>query len=238
MYVALRIASRQLGLSNNTLRLYADTGKIPSIRMPSGQRRFDVDAYLGRCGNARVICYARVSSAKQKDDLVRQTESLREQFPQAEIVTDVGSGLNWKRKGLRSILGRLLRGDKLELVVAHKDRLARFGSELIAWMLEENGGKLVVLHAATGSPGEELTQDLLAILHVFSCRLHGRRSYAKMSEDSALSRRESAQDIDELVRLLASCVQQMRGNIEGTGHQSKLVSIKGAYPQADERVVS
>ena len=82
-----------------------------------------------------VVCYCRVSSAQQRGDLGRQVAQMRELYPDAEIVTDVAGGLNWQRKGLLSILERLHRGDKLDVVVAHRDRLARFGFELIEWLV-------------------------------------------------------------------------------------------------------
>ena len=97
--------------------------------------------------------------------------------PTPRVVTDVAGGLNWKRKGLLAILERLHRGDKLTLVVAHRDRLARFGFELIQWLVEQNGGSVLVLNQPDASPESELTEDLLAILHSFSCRMHGLRRY-------------------------------------------------------------
>jgi len=178
-----------LGLSPNTLRKYADEGLIQSIRTSSGQRRFDVDSYVGKNLPPAVVCYCRVSSPKQKDDLARQIVYMREQFPRAEIVRDVGSGLNFRRKGLRALLDRLARGQKLTLVVAHKDRLARFGFELIEYLVAQNGGEIVVLGRTELSPERELADDLLAIVHVFSCRMHGLRRYARqMQKDPHLSK--------------------------------------------------
>ncbi len=177
-YIPLRKAVAELGLHPNTLRRYADHGIIPTIRNPAGQRLFDVDAYLRRSVDATVVLYARVSSAKQRDDLARQVERLQLAYPHAEVIQDLGSGLNFKRKGLRPLLERLLRGDKLRVVVAHRDRLARFGVDLIAFLIERNGGELVVLDQPVEPSREaELTADLLAILHHFSCRMHGRRSH-------------------------------------------------------------
>ena len=118
---------------------------------------------------------------------------MRERYPDAEIVSDVGSGLNFKRKGLLAILERLHQGDKLCVVVAYRDRLARFGTELIETLLERNGGELVVLNHRDLSPGEELTTDLLAILTVFEARLDGLRRYHKeIKEDKALPGRRAA----------------------------------------------
>jgi predicted site-specific integrase-resolvase len=112
---------------------------------------------------------------------------MRQQYPDAEIITDIGSGLNFKRKGLQALLVRLMRGDKLTLVVACRDRLCRFGFELFEVMVEQNGGEIVVLDRKVHCPETELTADLLAILHVFSCRMHGLRSYSKkIKEDPSI----------------------------------------------------
>jgi putative resolvase len=176
MYIPSRKAAQILGLHPNTLRKWADDGRIQHIRTESGQRLYDVDSYLGNAAKRTVVCYCRVSSYSQKDDLTRQVSFLRERYPNAEIVKDIGSGLNYKRKGLKSILGRCLRGEKLEVVVAHRDRLARFGFEILEWIIRERGGKLVVLDDAIREPEQELTEDLLTLIHVFSCRLIGMRN--------------------------------------------------------------
>ena len=113
---------------------------------------------------------------------------MREKFPGAEIIEDFGSGINFKRKGLQRILERLLCGDKRRIVVAHRDRLARFGSEVIRCLVEQNGGEVVVLNKTAHSPEEELTADLLEILHVFSSRMYGLRRYRdKIKEDTHLT---------------------------------------------------
>ena len=195
VYVASRQAAVRLGLHPATLRRYADLGKIPHYRNSAGQRLYDVDAYLRGATSARVVCYCRVSSAKQRGDLGRQVARMRELYPDAEVITDVAGGLNWKRRGLLAILERLHRGDKLEVVVAHRDRLARFGFELIEWLVRQNGGKVVVLNQPDGSPEAELTEDLLAILHTFSCRMHGLRRYrAAIAQDQGLSQQSAEGD--------------------------------------------
>ena len=199
-YVPGRKAAELLGVHQNTLREYADAGRIPHIRTASGQRRYDVDAYLRGASPPAVVCYCRVSSSKQRDDLERQVEFMRERYPGAEIVRDVGGGLNWKRKGLVALLERLHQGDKLRIVVAHRDRLARFGFEVIQWMAERNGGELVVLDNRDHSPEPELTQDLLAILHTFSCRLPGLRRYRQaIQKDPSLSDHQTEGDPPALV---------------------------------------
>lgn len=191
MLVPLRKAIELTGMSANTLRKYADNGTIKMQRIGKGQRLFDVSDLLARKGEANgkpVVCYCRVSSGKQKDYLARQVVFMRERFPNAEIIQDIGSGLNYKRKGLQSILQRLLQGDKLTIIVAHRDRLCRFGFELIEFLVQQNGGEIMVLDRTEVSPQRELTEDLLAILHVFSCRMHGLRRYEnQIKEDKDLS---------------------------------------------------
>lgn len=151
-YIPLRKAVEFLGLHPHTLRKYADEGKIKSIKNEAGQRLYDVESYQRGATRAAVVCYCRVSSAKQRDDLARQVEFMRQQYPDAEIIKDVGSGLNFKRKGLQTLLVRLMRGDKLTLVVACKDRLCRFGFELFEFMVEQNGGEILVLDRTTYCP--------------------------------------------------------------------------------------
>jgi len=176
-FVPSRTAAERLGLHPNTLRKWADLGKIKHIKTGSGQRRYNVDEYLGLTKQHRIICYCRVSSYKQKDDLQRQVEYMQDKFPNAEIIRDIGSGISFKRKGLKTILESAINGDKLKLVVAHKDRLCRFGFDLIEWLIQRSAGEILVLSRSELSPESELTQDLLTILHVFSCRMHGLRSY-------------------------------------------------------------
>ena len=188
-YLPSRQAAKILGLHPHTLRRYAYAGIIPSIRTQSGPRRYDVETYLGKSKNSTTICYCRVSSHKQTGDLQRQVAFMQEHFPNAEVITDVASGLNYRRKGLATILERLHRGDKLTLMVAYRDRPARFGTELIEQILQRNGGELLVLNQRDLSPPEELTQDLLAILTVFSARANGLRRYRKkIQEDQNLPR--------------------------------------------------
>jgi len=186
-YLNTRDAIKILKVHPNTLRGWANQGKIKHIRTPGGQRMYAVDHFLGDRNEIKTICYCRVSSHKQKDDLQRQITFMQERFPDCEITKDIGSGINFKRKGLKSLLGRLMQGDKFILVLAHKDRLCRFGFELFEYLVEFNGGEIVVLDNAKHSPESELTRDLLTILHIFSCRMHGLRKYkTKIKEDPDL----------------------------------------------------
>ena len=169
------------------LRKYADEGKIKSIKNPAGQRLYDVESYIRDTVVATTVCYCRVSSTKQRDDLDRQVAYMQSIYPDAEIVRDIGSGLNFKRKGLQGLLVKLMRGDQLTIIVTCRDRLCRFGFQLFEFMVQQNGGGIVVLENSVHSPETELTADLLSILHVFSCRMHGLRSYIKkIKEDPNL----------------------------------------------------
>lgn len=210
--VPLRKAIVLTGLTGNTLRKYADNGTIPSIKTPSGQRLFDVAAWLGNAKRSKtsktVLCYCRVSSIKQRGDLDRQVERMREKFPDAEIIKDIGSGLSFKRKGIRSLLERLMRGDRLKVVVTHPDRLARFGVDIFRFLIERGGGELVVLNKHV-EPGREveLNADLLSILYHFSCRTPRQRSHAdKAHEDMPDGGAEES--VPEMVRSLVERLQR------------------------------
>lgn len=178
MYITSKNACEHFGIHANTLRKWADDGKISHIRSPSGQRLYDVSSVGKKIDTRTKICYARVSSASQKEDLERQVLFLKQKYPDYEVVTDVGSGLNFKRKGFRRVLESVLSNSVSEIVVAHRDRLCRFGFELVQWICDKSYTKLVVLEQTSLSPTEELTKDLLSIIHVFSCRLYGLRKYS------------------------------------------------------------
>ena len=194
-FVSTKKASEMLGIHENTIRRYADEGKIPSIKTEKGHRRYNVSAYVAAQQPLTTTCYCRVSSRKQKDDLQRQIAYMQQLYPHAEIIADIGSGINFKRKGIQTLLERLLAGDKFNLVVAHKDILARFGSELFEFMLAKNGGKLVVLSTDTSDMHTELAHDVLAILHSFSRRLPNlHRYYNKIKKDILSSEQRTESD--------------------------------------------
>ncbi len=178
-YVKPNEAANTLGVCLRTLRRWEAEGKINTIKTPSGQRRYDLEKFIKKesepmVGRATII-YARVSTRPQKADLDRQVERLSALYPSAEVVKEVGGGLNLRRKGLVSLLGRVLLRDIGIIVVAHKDRLARFGFDIIEWMCEQFDCKIVVLNQVSLSPQAELVQDIVAILHSFSSRLYSIR---------------------------------------------------------------
>lgn len=185
-------ARKVLGVCAATLRRWDRLGQIKTSRTPGNQRLYDVSLVTSDCDrpepSGEKIAYCRVSSRKQKDDLERQTELLKRERPDHRIVTDVGSGLNFRRPGLRSILESAMRGSVAEVVVAHRDRLCRFGFDLLEWIIEKNGGKLVVLDDKRASPQAEFVDDVVSVIHVFSCRLNGYRSYRKKRDEVDIAR--------------------------------------------------
>jgi predicted site-specific integrase-resolvase len=120
-----------------------------------------------------------VSSRGQSDDLKSQIEFLKLKFPNYDVISDIGSGLNYKRRGTRKILDTCLDGTIGKIVVTYKDRLCRFGFDLFEYIVKQAGGEIVVLNSTESSPQEEMVKDLTSIIHVFSCRLYGLRKYKK-----------------------------------------------------------
>lgn len=124
---------------------------------------------------------------------------MRERYQNHEIISDIGSGINFKRTDLLSILERASRGNLEEVVVAHRDRLYRFAFELIQWILERNHVTLVVIANKDSTPQTELAEDLLAIIHVFLCRANGRRRYTKNAEKAETrgAKRRRSTEVEE-----------------------------------------
>ena len=190
-YLPPRKAREQLGVSNFSLKQWAEKGLINYVKTPGGKRLYDVSSFVKEQSNIqsskKKICYCRVSSASQKDDLQRQIAFMQSEFPEHQIITDIASGINFKRKGLITILELCCRGELQEIVVAYRDRLCRFAFELFEWLFREYGVKLVVLNSkveAESSKESELADDLLSIIQVFNCRVNGRRKYTKRSQES------------------------------------------------------
>ncbi len=190
-FVSGAVIKKQYGVSTPSLHRWADEGKLHVIRLPGGGRLYnkqDIQQLFGEDTeslNKKKVCYARVSSEHQRGDLERQISDLQQQFPTYEIIRDIGSGLNWKRKGFSSLLERVYKGEIQEVVVTHKDRLCRFGYELVEWIFQKAGTKIVVLshsERSTINDSQELAEDLLAITTVFVARNNGLRAGQKRRE--------------------------------------------------------
>jgi DNA binding domain, excisionase family len=189
-YVKPREAADYFGVCLHTLRRWEQKGWIKAIRTPSGRaRRYDLDSYIKTPRKVkRVVLYARVSSRGQKPDLERQVARLVSLYPGAEVVGEVGGGLDFKRPKFLALLERVRAGDVGTIVVAHRDRLCRFGFEFVEWYCRQYGCEVLVLDDDHLSPQQELVEDILTILHCFSSRLYGLRKYRDAIEkDTDLS---------------------------------------------------
>jgi putative resolvase len=186
--ISIGDAAKKLGVSVKTVRRWADAGKLRFERSPTGHRRFylaDIKRITPRDFNQLeeriTINYARVSSNDQKEDLTRQRQVL-EAFSRAkgwqfETISDLGSGLNYNKKGLQKLLKRIIQGDVGRLVLTHKDRLLRFGSEIVFTMCEEFETEVVIINKSIEETTfeQELVTDMIELITVFSARLYGSR---------------------------------------------------------------
>ena len=181
-------ASRLLKVNKQTLVNWDNQGLISCTRTKGNHRRYRKSDLISKLSNQsnieqpktrKCICYCRVSSPSQKEDLERQIQFFTRTYPNHQIIKDIGSGLNFKRKGFNSILDLAIKGDIQELVVTHKDRLCRFGFEFYERIINQySNGKIMVLNQKQTSPSEELSNDLIQIIPVFSSRLYGLRSHS------------------------------------------------------------
>jgi predicted site-specific integrase-resolvase len=177
-------AAKLLGTTPDTLRKWEATGELlPKRKTKGGTRYYDV-AELLNLGDedAPTICYARVSSQDQKEDLQRQQEMLETYCAakgwRTEVISDLGSGMNYRKKGLNKLLEIILRKQIKRLVITHKDRLLRFGAELVFALCEAQNIEIIIIHKGEQPRfEEELAKDVLEIITVFSARLYGSRSH-------------------------------------------------------------
>lgn len=185
--ISIQQASEQLGVSISTLRRWDETGVLVAERTPKGHRRYDISKInpnlLHGIGDKdrKTIAYARVSSHDQQEDLHRQIQVLEmycaKQGWTCEIINDLGSGMNYHKKGLKQLLDGILDNQIGRLVLTHKDRLLRFGAELVFALCEARNVEIVIINQGENlSFEEELAQDVLEIITVFSARLYGSRS--------------------------------------------------------------
>lgn len=185
MFKGAKFFCDQYGISSATLRNWANNEDVKCIRSSEqGKRFYSVDDISRKLGlqkatqERKKYIYVRVSSDKQKEDLQRQREELQQVYPDHLVLQDIASGINFKRKGLCTLLELVLRGMVSEVVVAYKDRLCRFGYELFERIFEHTHTKLVV-HSGGAMPKnatQELAEDLLAITTVFVAKNNGQRA--------------------------------------------------------------
>jgi len=180
-------ASKILKVHRRTLYNWEKKGIIDVIRTASNYRMYNVNKYLHENMNIKKefinaklnICYARVSSNKQKDDLIRQKEMLINLYPDHMLIEDIGSGINLNRRGLRKIIRLAIDGKINELVVVYKDRLTRYGYDLIEDLIKEysNGRIKILINKSTGNIELELSNDVLELMNVYVAKRNGLRKY-------------------------------------------------------------
>ena len=196
-FVSGKKASEILGVHQRTLYQWEEKKQIETIRTPGGKRMYNVKKYLEfknekpvKINNSEInklienngkYLYARVSSLGQKEDLVRQEKLLKEKYPNYKLISDIGSGMNLNRKGLRTLIDKSIKGEVKEVVIVHKDRLCRYGYELIEDIIEKySNGKIIILdNLEKKEPKEELVEDVLQIMNIFVAKINGMRKYSK-----------------------------------------------------------
>jgi putative resolvase len=176
----LKEACLLLGLHPRTIQKWDKQGKVRVVRTLGGRRRIsesEIRRLQGEKGLRSVIGYARVSSATQKDDLEGQVEYLRQRGVR-EVITDIGSGLNEKRKGFLRLLDRVLHNEVDKVVMLYEDRLTRFGFDTLWKVFEAHGTSIDVLNQVEmKSPQQELVDDLITVISHFSGKMYGLRSH-------------------------------------------------------------
>ena len=199
-FVKGKKASEILNVHQRTLYQWDKKGWIETKRTRGNMRLYNVDKYLREnninnlsdeciCNNALHkldkinnklnLSYVRVSSYGQKDDLNRQLKLVKNKYPENIIIKDIGSGINLNRRGLRKIIDLAIKGKIETLVIAYKDRLTRFGYELIEDLIREySQGKIIIIQEKDDmEPEEELVKDVLQLMNVFVAKMNGLRKY-------------------------------------------------------------
>lgn len=224
MKVGIREAAAEMGVCMQTLRRWEAEGKIEGERTKGGYRRYDLAKLRGitphKPDSKQTVCYARVSSQEQKGDLARQVAFLESycaaQGWQFTTIQDLGSGLNYSKKGLWELIQISCQGRANRVVPANKDRLLGFGIDLIFALCEQFGCEVVIINSSeTSSVEEELTKDVLEIITVFSARLYGSRSHKnkRMLEALVLAATEVAGG-----RFVAGCEVASKEQHPGFSH--------------------
>ena len=194
--------AERLGVTVRTLQIWDNKGILKAHRTPTNRRYYTEEQYLDYIGQykgnkRKYVAYARVSTKGQKNDLKNQITFIQ-QYVNAkgiildESITDIGSGLNYNRKKWNQLLTEVMQ-DKIDTIyVTYKDRFIRFGFEWFERLCNMHDTKIIVLNNKATSPDQELVDDLISIIHVFSCRLYGLRKYkTKLEKDKSLKGGES-----------------------------------------------
>lgn len=197
-YVNTNKAKEILGVHVTTLHRWEKQGKIECMRTGGNHRLYNVNKYLKENGKSmekekkeemenkikKNICYVRVSTNGQKNDLERQKTYMKKKYPTYEIIEDIGSGINFNRKGLKKIIKMGIEGKINKVVVAYKDRLTRYGYELIEEIIKKySGGEIIIENKKENKDvKEELVEDVLQILNVYTAKMNGLKKYEKKTK--------------------------------------------------------
>ena len=217
---------KMIGKSVNTLQRWDRQGILKAHRSPTNRRYYTHEQYLQYRGfvsseQGKVIAYARVSSPSQKKDLATQKEALRAYCQEHGIkvdqwVEDIGSALNYKRKGFNQVIEQIELGQVKRLIIGYEDRFVRFGYDWFEAFCQRHGTDITVINGESFSPQEELVRDLIAIVTVFSARLHGLRSHKNAIRAAALGKDlkddQSPQDTPSSYRRAKQLFCQSRRN--------------------------
>ena len=184
-----------VGVSVKTLQRWDNDGKLKAHRTPADRRYYTHKQYVDYVGEnpaakGKTIIYTRVSTSNQKDDLENQVGFLREYANAKGVIVDdvfedIGSGLNYNRKKWNKLLEDCMLGEVKTIIVAHRDRFIRFGFDWFEKFLKTNGVEIIVVNNEKLSPQDELVNDLISIIHVFSSRIYGLRKYKKQIKEDA-----------------------------------------------------
>lgn len=186
-----------IGVSVPTLQRWDREGVLKAHRTPTNRRYYTKEQYLKYINEPiknqrKVIGYLRVSNRNQTDDLENQKQFIKQYCNAKGIVvddymTDIGSGLNYKRKNWNKLLDQVMNNEVETIYITYKDRFIRFGYEWFENLCNKHDTKIVILNDKDSSPQQELIEDLISIIHVFSCRIYGLRKYKKkIQEDDSL----------------------------------------------------
>jgi len=200
-FISIGEAAELAGVSVDTIRRWEKSGKVKSERTDGNHRRYRRSDFVSQPEGITIL-YARVSSHDQKADLERQ-EAVLQAYAESNgwdyrLISDLGSGLNYRKKGLHKLITLLLEENVARLIITHKDRLLSFGSELIFSICEHNGIEVIMMNRKEDSTFEEdLAKDVLEIITVFSARLYGSRSRKnqKLLENLTENLAKSVQDV-------------------------------------------
>lgn len=183
--------AKMLNVTVRTLQSWDRQGVLPALRTPAGRRWYSeeqINKFLSKENNQNVqkmnIAYSRVSSRQQKNELENQEDFIKNYangngFIIGKYFSDIGSGLNYKREDFLKMIELVTERKVGKIFVTYKDRVVRFGFNFVEWICQRFGTKIIVLNDKKTSPENELVNDLISIIHVFSCRIYGLRKYKK-----------------------------------------------------------